>query len=59
MAIQECDYFNGVGIHWGSIQFFQKIFSLSDLVLTINFCYSQLINCSWYFFVSYLKKTQK
>ena len=46
MAIQECYYFSGVGVHWGSAHFFfQIIFSLShlSLVLTIDFCYSQLI----------------
>ena len=31
MAIQEYCYFNGVGIHWGSVHFFQTIFSLSHI----------------------------
>ena len=31
MAIQECCYFNGDGIHWGSVHFFQTIFSLSHI----------------------------
>ena len=31
MAIQECCYFSGVAIHWGSVHFFQTIFSLSHI----------------------------
>ena len=59
MAIQECYYFSGIGVHWGSVQFFSDNFfvvtyTCLSLVLTIDFCYSQLI-----FFVSYLKQTQK
>ena len=59
MAIQECYYFIRAGVHWGSVQFFSDnlfvvTYTYSSLVLTIDFCYSQLI-----FFVPYLKKTQK
>ena len=59
MAIQECYYFNRVGVHWGSVQFFSdKFFVVTytclSLVLTIDFCYSQLI-----FFCILFKKTQK
>ena len=47
---------------WGSLGFFSVssdnflvvTYTCLSLVLTIDFCYSQLI-----FFVSYLKKTQK
>ena len=59
MAIQECYYFSVVRVRWGSVQFFSDNFfvvtyTCLSLVLTIDFCHSQLI-----FFVSYLKKTQK
>ena len=49
MAIQEYYYFNGVEVHGGnSAQFFSDnyfvaTYTCSSLVLTIDFCYSQLI----------------
>ena len=57
MVIQEYYYFNGVWVHWGSVQFVQIIFfRCTWLVLTDN----------WYFFCIYLiwkrhkdKKTRK
>ena len=58
MAIQECYYFNGVGVHFFLFSFFRCFFRCHilflSLVLTIYFCYSQLI-----FFLSYFKKSRK
>ena len=47
MAIQECYYFNGVGpqifCSGSSNKFFVVTYTFLFLVLTIDFCYSQLI----------------
>ena len=59
MVIQECYYFIGVGVHYFvssfSIELFRcQIYFFIFSVLTIDFCYSQLI-----FFCILLKKTKK
>ena len=48
MAVQECYYFNGVGVYGDSVQFFSDNYFVATytclfLVLTIDFCYSKLI----------------
>ena len=36
MAIQECYYFNGVGVYWGSVKFLQIVFSLSHILVYLG-----------------------
>ena len=54
MAIQECYYFNGVWFHWGSVQFLQVIFSLSDILVYLSWWI--LISVTHIFFVYILFK---
>ena len=59
MVIQECYYLNGAGVHWGSVQFFWDNFFVVTytclfLVLTVDFCYSQLI----FFCILFKKDTE-
>ena len=43
MTIQECYYFNGVGVHWGSVQFLQIIFCCHIYLFVFSFDYWYLL----------------